>query len=299
MNVNKLIRTTVGTALMLICLCSMAYASPAIDIRYQPNGPVTGGPHGPGFDPYSKQGQWFMDRDTERYDTRRYEFYDNQFEHGGSDWANTKAIHGLIVSVDAATGKFVMDISITNDTRFLALSPWEGGTNSHNESLTYDDASRYAYSGTMYDVKLTTEFAMPDFSQEHIYTREYDQLAWYCDSVTGNFIVPTFDFGDILLDQTVTRRLEFFFDPTNTNLAGFLSNAMDQGYDMLSNRTTSLKISQFLDSLNIDDGTPYLNDPLNSSNASVFFNPVPVPGAVWLLSSGLLGFAVLTRKKQA
>jgi hypothetical protein len=60
------------------------------------------------------------------------------------------------------------------------------------------------------------------------------------------------------------------------------------------NRTTSLKISDWLDMLALDPGTPYPVPANVSSDVSVFFN-IPEPTSLALLS--LSGLALLRRRR--
>ena len=44
------------------------------------------------------------------------------------------------------------------------------------------------------------------------------------------------------------------------------------------------------------NNAPYLNPTLNSGSITVTSNPVPIPGAIWLFGSGIMGLAGLRRK---
>ena len=280
----------------------MASAAPSLDIRHDPNGPILGGPNGPipseAFpgapdDKYSETGQWFWNlgnvEDPRSYDYRTHEFYDNQHKYGGSEKWNTKAIEGYVGKL--GKDSFLVHASITNDTLW-GEGEYDKGENSHKE---YWGEYIPAYKGPMYDVKLTTEFAGTS-KEDKIWVEKYDQLAWYCDPETGTFQVPTYDFGDIKPGDTATRDILFFFNPEDEELVQFLDKAMQEKYDIFLNRTTSLKISNFIDQLAVDDGTPYPIPPGFSSDVSVFHN-VPIPGAVWLFGSGLVGLIGLGRRK--
>ena len=107
--------------------------------------------------------------------------------------------------------------------------------------------------------------------------------------------MPAYDFGDIIHFESVTRVLNFgLYDPIgqDDNLYSFLVDAEENEWDVLMNRTTSLKISQYVDNLLYDNGEPYPAPPY-SSDASVFF--VPEPTMICLLG---LGAAVLWRKRR-
>ena len=276
-----------------------AQASPSLDIRHAPSGPVLGGPNGPipgdvfpgaPKDPESTSGQWFWNlgdvKDSKSYEYRTHEFYDNQYKEGGSEKWSTRAIEGYVTNLEE--GLFTVKASITNDT-FGGVGEFKPGENSHHE---YWEKNK-PYIGTMFDVKLTTDFA--DAKEGKITAIDYDQLAWFCQPKTGSFKVPTYDFGDIAPGETVTKDIQFSYDSGVEGLTEFLKKALEGKEDIFLNRTTSLKISDFIDGLVFDDGTPYPVPPGLSSDVSVF-HAVPIPCAVYLLCSSMLGLIVMRKK---
>ena len=93
---------------------------------------------GPMIDPTALQGQWFVDTNgTES--VRTNEFYDNVL--GGS--AGAGAITGYVDSITYVAGPgtpitaFTIQATIFNDTTLEAS--WGPGTNSHGESLNYQE----------------------------------------------------------------------------------------------------------------------------------------------------------------
>lgn len=113
----------------------------------------------------------------------------------------------------------------------------------------------------------------------------YDELAWYCwtpdpnginPQKDGKYMVPTWDFGNIMPQQSVTRRVHFWLYqpvPMGHPLYQFLMTAYFERYDILLNRSTSLKVSDYFDTLAYDLGIPYPEEePYAGSDCSVFFD---------------------------
>jgi hypothetical protein len=236
---------------------------------------------------------------------RSHEFYDNVDDHGGG-WASSRAIQGHVIDITYGAAvlnivAFKVQATVTNDTP--GLSDWLEGDNSHGEMLTLRDKQ---YVGPLYGVKMAAEFAIADTAMlPPMFTPPYrltvpfiiaeneDQFAWYCYSTlpsgepgSGRYYVPVWDFGDIDDGGSATLVMEFRvdgagLDPTDPRYAVIeWSYEMGNESDILLNRTTSLKISTWIDDPAVDDGTPYPGGleepPLRSSNASVFHNIAPI-----------------------
>ena len=173
------------------------------------------------------------------------------------------------------------------------------GTNSHHEVLLN---AENAYRGALKNVKLTADFAISadpsvvlpfpwlppyqDSANGYIKSVNEDQWAWYCwnkdehnrpgGAGDGNYYVPTWDFGDIPPFGSATRILKFVIDPpgitTNDPRYAVLEHSFATKADILLNRSTSLKISDWIDTVAVDTGAPYQQSPGISSDVSVFFD---------------------------
>lgn len=313
---------TIPSAIALLAAsAAVSWAAVSLDVTKVPvGGTVTGGLNaGPLNDPDSNSGQWFQNAGV-----RSNEFHDNLTGSGGGN-ASTSAIKGIVTSITYAAGAgtpiiaFTIDASVTNDTN-TAVGPWLNGTNSHGEIQN----ATVAYVGTMYSTKIVAEFALTDLANQpaqwaypytqvlpEIYATNEDDAAWYCynnngDPVNpGNYYVPAWDLGDIGLGQSVLKQMAFSvggsgLSPLDTRYT-VLTSALGTGLDVLSNRTTSLKVSNWVDTLGIDNGVAYPHqNPIPgetselSSNASVFHN-IPEPSAG--LCVGLAGLLALRRRR--
>jgi len=282
-------------------------ANPAIGPAISYTGPVN--------DPHAVQGQWFYDPETSRTEVRTHEFHDNVPGAGGG-YAGFNAIDGraanIVVNGQGNITSFDILATITNDTP--ATTDWQEGTNRHDE-FAYP---RGQYVGTLFETKMAIEFALADlqlvpngFSDPYrqgflpfIIAANEDQRAWYCytpgsepqgqSTAVGNYYVPTWDFGDIARGQSVTRTLSFIVDGPGLNPGDPRFEALMSQQDLLANRTTSLKISTWIDNLSVDTGIAYPTDPLRGSDASVFHN-IPEPTMMLLLGIG----GVLAARRRA
>jgi hypothetical protein len=284
--------------LFAVIFAAPAFASPALPITKPPLGPIPSNT-GPLIDPDALQGQWFYDLATLKESVRPYEFHDNVYECGGSLVKGHLAIEGYVQNIvydglGNITG-FGIKATITNDTPQI-YGEWQEEDNLHGET----PGTRLPYIGNMYQTKLTVEFAddgtqgnLPVggayLPEQNIYAMDYDQLGWYCWTDVGGYLVPTYDFGDIAVGQSATRDLSFGLyasEAPDSSLAEFLEEAELNDWDVFMNRTTSLKISQYVDNLLYDNGSPYPAPP-RSSDVSVFFIPEPATMAL-LVFGGLL-----------
>lgn len=305
-----------------LLLSTAVMAAPSLRISKPPvvsgSNPYTG----PVQDSDASAGQWFRDVEGMQAETvRPYEFYDNKQGSGGG-LSSTNAVYGkaknLIYQGPNIIG-FTIRATITNDTP-SSTGAWADGLNSHGETLH----TTQKYVGTLIGTRLTTSFAIgglgglpsawvPPYSdlQPYIIAQNYDWRAWYCWSPgleqggpTGGYFVPTYDFGNIPVGGHVTRDLSFTvsgagLDPSDPRFGAVIdsSYALVGGGDLFAARTTSLKISNWLDTLALDNGFPYPVPPGTSSDVSVF-HAVPEPGSLLALCSGLAGLGVFIRRKR-
>ncbi|VGO11802.1 hypothetical protein PDESU_00349 [Pontiella desulfatans] len=301
------------TALLIAALSIAAVslqAAPSLPIT-KPPVQSTGILTGPMQDPAATNGQWFLDLATGDEEYRPYEFHDNLLEYGGGN-AETYAIEGIVPpgGIQYATGAsggygdpiigFKIDACIYNDT-LSTFGDASASDNSHGESRQPMAEDEF-YAGTLVDTKLTADFAIADTGLlPNAFTGPYnqppypswiiadneDELAWYCwspadppaNQEVGNYYVPTWDFGDIPVYNSTCRTLDFTvdppMDPTDPRY-DLLYASQSDGIDLFANRTTSLKISTWIDLLGDDSTyTPYPEPPARSSDVSVFHDEPP------------------------
>ena len=296
--------------LIAMMIAVVASAAPSLQITKPP---VMGGDWaGPSIDTNAVNGQWFFDLTTHWETNRTHEFHDNVFPGHGGGFMSFAAISGVVVTIHYQAGPgtpiLAFDISaqIFNDTP--AEPPWMSGNNSHGEILDTTEQ----YHGPLYDAKLTAEFAIDSTNNlptafngpyktndaiPYIIATNHDQLAWYCwapeanYAITGSYFVPTWDFGTIEPGTFKTRLLSFRIDPpglpsTDPRYNVIVYSEMEHN-DILLNRTTSLKISTWIDTLAQDTGAPYPTPPARSSDCSVF-HFIPEPCAFALLGLPLI-----------
>lgn len=305
----RIAHVCVGVSVASLTLA--AVAGPSLPITKPPVQPLPSWT-GPGIDPHAQAGQWFV-RPDGLQEPRSHEFYDNVTQFGGG-FAGSNAIYGKVTNVVIAPGAqaitgFEITATITNDG--FGYGEWQPGRNSHQEFLLTQEQ----YVGTLYQAKLTAEFALAGLQlvpaawvgpyrdrPEYIVALNHDQNAWYCYTPdnpvglgpSGNYFVPAWDFGDIPVGGSATRVLRFGVagaitpnDPRYGVIMGSFQAPTGQG-DVFLNRTTDLKIGDWLDELARDAGVPYPTDwPLRGGDVSVFHN-IPEPASLVLLAIGAL-----------
>jgi hypothetical protein len=299
---SKNARTAAVTGVFsIVFLCAVCSAAPSLQIN---KGPVLPIPSytGPTNDQDAVSGQWFVRLDNGSNVWRTHEFYDNVNPDYGGGYLSHKAIYGrianLVFDVNSAIIGFDIIATVSNDVP--ALSPWRDGTNSHSETLS----TPLQHDQVLYGVKLCAEFAISDLNNlqqpwfppylDHslyIIATNEDLLAWYCwtpgnqpnKNPDGAYFVPAWDFGDIPPGQGATRRLSFIIDDPGTspgeNLHNTLIESEASSIDVLVNRTTSLKISHWIDEFSQDIPIlygVYPEFPYGGSSCSVFHN-IPEP----------------------
>lgn len=303
---------TKAIALFIAAVGASGSASAAVALNIT-NPPVTGGVNtGPNHDPHATRGQWFEDRWTQEKSSRPHEFYDNIPGSGGGS-SGSNAIFGYATNVTYAPGgeitAFSIMATITNDLG-TQTGAWADGGNSLGESLSTTNH----VVGTMWKTMLVTEFALGSLSLQpaswsppydpqvpFIIAGNHDELAWYgFNNNQGDYYVPAWDFGDIAIGQSVTRQLDFTVDGAGLGLTDPRHIAIDGSafaqIDLFLNRTTSLKISDWMDTVAFDLGDDYDIHDSFSSNVSVFAQ-IPEPGTTVPLGL-LLGMAALRRSRR-
>jgi hypothetical protein len=288
---NRWMMTAVLSA--VVTLPSL-FAAPSLDVRKPPVFSSTNPNTGPGsLDPTSKRGQWFGPRygTTPAPSVRSHEFHDNASGQGGSTIGAT-AINGHVTAITYVAGPgsnitgFQITAMIRNDSPF-GSGTFQSGSNSHGE-VRY---SNTVYKGPLLRPVLVVEFAQtspalfptgpltgtPYLPQigARILATNHDLHAWYCFNnvaPAGEFWVPAWQLPDIPVGGLVARTLNFIVIdggllPSEHRYNVIVdSNRLQR--DVLSNRTTSLKIGNWVERIFFDDGTPYPRG--QESTVSVF-----------------------------
>ncbi|HOW96955.1 MAG TPA: GEVED domain-containing protein, partial [Kiritimatiellia bacterium] len=294
----KYLMLSLGLSVLILVLGpAAALAGPSLPVTKPPVADATI-LTGPPRDAPAVTGQWFRSSSSGIETVRTHEFYD-ELLGGGSGSA---AIAGYVSSItyDPAFNIIAFSIvaTINNDTSQTEF-PWSGN-NSHGESLILPGILSYV--GPMYDTKLTAEFAVTDLGNlpliwnspyrdrpPYIIADNEDQAAWYCwnpdytnqeRNPAGGFYVPTWDFGDIPQGQFSTQQMDFSvqlpgISPLDTRYP-VLQQSFSNQLDVLANRTTSLKVSTWIDEIALDVGQNP-EPPLRSSDVSVFHNAEETP----------------------
>ncbi len=280
------------------------YAAPSLSVTKPP---VISGPNpntGPApTDPLAKQGQWFLVRNLDSnivgFEPRSYQFHDNIVGQGGGA-ASTKAIYGYVSSIIYAGGNivnFAITATITNDTA-SATGAGLPGHNSHGESLVPISAAP-TYKGPLVAPILVADFALASpilfppgplagtpyvvFPGARIVATNSNATAWYCFNNTvpsGGYYVPGWSFPTINVGASATALLQFQvlsggLSPGDPRHAAIVQSFVSHT-DILSSRTTSLKISHWVGGLFPDTGATYYSSN-DSSDVEVFHDILPTP----------------------
>lgn len=282
---------------LLICLMmgGPVSAAPSLPITKPPVTP-SASYTGPTNDTHATLGQWFINVATGNPEYRTHEFYDNPTNSGGGSMGHL-AIYGRatnIVYSQLPLGgivSFSINATVSNDCP--ALGVWASGSNSEGENL----AASQQYTNTLKKVILTVDFATVekypgDFSSPYRSTDPYivavsnDFVAWYgwnvlrpdtTETIWGDFRVPGWSLGDLPPGSSKTITLSFSI-PSDRPLGIqssdpryiAITSSESSGTDIFINRSLSLKISEWISDLALDEG----DGSATNSNVSVFHNTV-------------------------
>ena len=269
----------------LLCItlalsCAAALAGPVRPIRS--NNFQVQSPCGPPWDAFAQQGQWFEDPLTLESHASTWEFHDDD---------NSLSIEGVVQNIqyqnpaNSNSNIMAFDVFVTVFNNLPPELQAGGSSNSHGEvqmvvNTTYME-------GTMYEPRITAEFAIADptftpsgtppywgdpvspvtGSMYHIEAINEDEWAWYCwnpefpdQGTPGNFQVPTWRLqpSTIPPGQTGTAMMSFVVTGTGMSIMDYRHSVIRHshwnGADLLYNRHNSLKISHWIDTLLIDNG---------------------------------------------
>jgi len=265
---------------VLVLSCAAALAGPARPIRS--NNFQFQAPCGPPWDGFAQEGQWFQDPLTGEAHASTWEFHDD---------TNSLTIVGVVSSIsyqnpsDSNSNIMAFDVQVTVFNNLPLLDYQTGGSsNSHGEVQAFVN-SQYA-EGTMFDPRITAEFAIADpaFTPNgtppywgdpvapttggmyYIEAMNEDEWAWYCwddpglPGGPGNFQVPAWKLQPAIIPpgQSGTAMMSFIVTGSGMPVADYRHSVIRHshwhGADLLYNRHNSLKISHWLDTLLIDDG---------------------------------------------
>lgn len=291
---------------ILLLSCATALAGPTRPVRSDTFTVQT--PCGPPWDPIAREGQWFMDPINGTTNVSTWEFHDDE---------DTLSILGMVTLIqfanpsDSNSNIMAFDVDVTVFNNLPMDYQLGSSSNSHGEIQIppipfYED-------GTMKDARITAEFAVPDpalvpngippywfaypgASNYFIEAVNEDELGWYCwddpqmPGGPGKFQVPTWRLQPPIIPpgQTGTATMSFIVTGTGLPSSDFRHSVIRYsqwyGADILYNRHPSLKISHWLDTLLVDNGTNNISTPpppwweeqmgtnyVYASDASVFY----------------------------
>ncbi len=274
-----------------LLLCAGLQAAPSLSVRKPP---VVSGANpntGPAAtDPTAVNGQWFDTLTGGAPSVRSREFHDNVPGQGGGTWSH-KAIYGAVGTIYYQAGPgtniigFIIKATVTNDTNSTS-GGWQSSPNSHGEMR----GATTPYVGTLYRPVITAEFAVNSSALfpagpvagtpyslspgPRIIAINHTLNGWYCfNNVApgGRYYVPAWTLADIPVGASSSVAMQFRVLDGGINPGdprySVIVNSLSTGSDVLSNRTTSLKISDWIGSIFTDTGAAY---SANGSDSSVF-----------------------------
>ena len=258
----------------------------------------------------AQQGQWFEDSFSGEHNVSTWEFHDD---------TNSVTIFGVAQNIlYAPPGTSNMNI-LAFDILVTVINnlpvDYQGGNASNSHAEVQFPGHPYYEEGTMFEPRITAEFAVPDLSltpngtppywldngagQYFIEAMNEEELGWYCwddpgmPGGSGNFQVPTWRLQPSIIPpgQTGTALMSFTVSGAGLPISDYRHSVLRAsdwyGWDLLYNRHRSLKISHWLDTLLIDNGydistppPPWWEEELEeryvyASDASVFFQTTP------------------------
>lgn len=269
-------------------------------------------PCGPAHDPYAQQGQWFLNLGTGTTNVNVREYHDDD---------NSLSIAGVVQNITfqdpANPFSNILAFDILATVSNTLPSTYQAGSASNSHSEVQNSTAVTEGGSIMDDVRITAEFAIPNqgvipsgtppywpdpFSggQYHIVALNADEHAWYCwdpnqtnpqYQPAGAYQVPAWNLTPSTIPPGGTATVLMQFMVTGSGIPygmsdyrhGVLRYSQDAGKDVLYNRYPSLKISHWLDTIVIDNGTTLTTPPfpywegdeieyIHASDASVFYN---------------------------
>ena len=306
MIINYKPRVLIGVALAGIGIGSAVQAAPSLPVTHPVVTPAELN-NGPGMiDANAVMGQWFQSVATSNLAYRTREFHDNSVSNGGGA-AGHLAIAGRVTNVVRVVfnlfqyriTSFDIVATVSNDTASTASGSWADGTNCYGEVRS----TGASYSNTLCQAILTADFAragllplptvtLPQYRMPpgmFITATNHDQISWYGFNLQGGaYQVPGWTLGDIPPGGGTNLTLHFIVTEVNgasgddigipdTELRyTVISDAESSGADIFINRSSSLKVGQWIIDPWTDDGSAYpVNDETNDASCvSVFHNTV-------------------------